>query len=71
VLGLAEFDEVIFRSQIKQMQVPEANKVIYIFQDGREVEAVWQDRSRKSSWDDKKKQQARERVLTYQRGDLK
>ena len=71
VLGLAEFDEVIFRSQIKQMQVPEANKVIYIFQDGREVEAVWQDRSRKSSWDDKKKQQARERVLAYQRGDLK
>jgi hypothetical protein len=53
------------------MQVPEANKVIYIFQDGREIEAVWQDRSRKSSWDDNKKQQARERVLAFQRGDLK
>jgi DNA invertase Pin-like site-specific DNA recombinase len=71
VLGLAEFDEEVFKAQIKQMRVPEASKVIYIFQDGREVEALWQDRSRKSSWDDEKKQQARERALAYQRGDLK
>lgn len=71
VLGLPEFDEGVFLSKIKQMQVPQANKVIYIFQDGHEVETTWQDRSRKSSWDDKKKQRARERALAYQRGDLK
>lgn len=70
VLGLAEFDEAVFRSQIKQMQVPEANKVIYIFQDGREVKAAWQDRSRQSSWSNDKKQQARKRALKQQRGDL-
>jgi site-specific DNA recombinase len=68
VLGLAEFDEVIFRSQIKQMQVPEANKVVYIFQDDREVETVWQNRSRKFSWTEKAKLKARERALAHQKG---
>lgn len=62
VLSLAEFDEAVFRSQIKQMQVPEANKVIYIFQDGHEVEALWQDRSRKLSWTDDRRQAAREKA---------
>ena len=68
VLGLEEFDEVIFRSQIKQMQVPEANKVVYIFQDDREVETVWQNRSRKFSWTEKAKLKARERALAHQKG---
>lgn len=71
VLGGSKFNDAIFLEQIEEIRVAELNKLIYIFQDGREVEAVWQDRSRKSSWDDKKKQQARERALAYQRGDLK
>ena len=68
VLGLEQFDETVFRSQVKQMQVPEANKVIYIFQDGREVETVWQNRSRKFSWTEEAKLEARDRALAYQKG---
>ncbi len=71
VLGLAEFDETVFRSQINRMRVPEANKVTFIFQEGNVVEAVWEDRSRKSSWSEEAKQKARERALALQRGDSK
>lgn len=70
VLGLEQFDETAFISQIKQMRVPEANRIIYIFRDGHEVEAIWQDRSRRTSWSDEAKKQARERTLAQQRGDL-
>ncbi len=46
VLGLAEFDEFEFKEQIIEMRIPEPNKVIYVFKDGHEVEAVWHDKSR-------------------------
>jgi len=69
ILGLDEFDEKVFKSQIDWMVVPEANKVVYIFRDGRDVEANWQDRSRKSSWTNEGKEKARERALAFQRGD--
>lgn len=71
VLKLPQYNDVVFQEQIKEIWVGKLNKLIYIFQDGREVEAVWQDRSRKLSWDDDKKQQARERTHANQRGDLK
>ena len=68
VLGLEQFDEVVFRSLVKHMQVPEANKVIYIFHNGREVETVWQNRSRKFSWTEEARLEARDRALAYQKG---
>ncbi len=70
VLGMVDFDEALFQSRIKHMRVPEANKIVYIFRDGYEVEAVWQDRSRKSSWTDEAKQKAQERALDRHRRDL-
>lgn len=71
VLGFAEFDEKVFREQIKEMRVPEPNRIVYYFHDGRETEVTWQDKSRKSSWTDEAKKQAREKALAYQRGKEK
>jgi len=61
VLGIPEFDEEIFETQVKEMRVYDLNQVAYVFHDGREVEATWQDKSRK--WSGEAKQLARERQL--------
>lgn len=63
VLGLAEFDETVFKKRVAVMKVPEPNSVVYVFHDGREVKAFWQDKSRQDSWTDAAKQQAREKAL--------
>lgn len=50
VLGLPEFDADVFKAQIKEIQVPSFNHLIYVFKDGRVVEREWQDKSRSTSW---------------------
>lgn len=50
VLGLTEFDADVFKAQIKEIQVPSFNHLVYIFKDGRVVEREWQDKSRSTSW---------------------
>ena len=66
VLGLEQFDEAVF-SPVKQIKVPKPNQLIYIFQDGREVETVWQNQSRKFSWTEEAKLEARDKALAYQK----
>jgi len=61
VLGTPEFDEVFFKTQVKEMRVYDLNQLVYVFHDGHKVEATWQDKSRK--WTEEAKQQARERQL--------
>lgn len=61
VLGLAEFDETIFKGQIAEMVILSPNKIIYRFRDGHEIETEWQDNSRRNSWTEEMKQAARER----------
>lgn len=65
VLNLHEFDPNIFKVQIKEIRVPEFFKVIFVFVDGRMVEKVWENKSRKDSWGEKEKQKAREQQLDY------
>ena len=67
VLGLSEFDTTIIQTQIKEIVIPESNKVVYRFRDGREVEAVWQDKSRRESWSDEARQLAHDRMIQQQR----
>jgi hypothetical protein len=50
------------------MIIPAPGRVLYIFNDGREQEAYWQNRSRKFSWTEQAKLEARERALAYRRG---
>ncbi|MCM1226041.1 MAG: recombinase family protein [Clostridium sp.] len=61
VLTLKEFDGEIFGSRIDKILVPAPNELIFIFHDGHEVSANWQDRSRSESWTDEMKKKARER----------
>lgn len=59
VLGLQKFDEVVFREQIERIEVPAFNHLVYVFKDGRREERVWQDKSRRDSWTEEMKEQAR------------
>lgn len=64
VLGLTAFDEAILNEKVKQIQIPAHHQVIFVLCNGSSVEKTWQDRSRKDSWDDEARQQARERQIT-------
>jgi hypothetical protein len=68
VLGLDDFDEKVYKEEIKEMIIPGPGRVVYLFQDGHKAEAPWKNRSRKFSWTDQAKQKAREKTLAYQRG---
>lgn len=52
VLGLSTFDESIFASQIKEIQVPAVDRLVFVFCDGHTEERVWQNPSRSLSWDE-------------------
>ena len=61
VLGIAEFDEEVFLNQIERIEVPAFNHLVYIFKDGHREERIWQDKSRRDSWTDEMREQARRR----------
>lgn len=63
VLGTADFDRDMLTAQIKEIQVPGHNRLIYVFHDGRTKEVTWQHKSRKESWTEEMKQKAREKTL--------
>ncbi|HCC34151.1 MAG TPA: recombinase family protein, partial [Ruminococcaceae bacterium] len=63
VLGLSAFDESVFAAQISDIRVPAHNTLVFVFRDGRRVEADWQNPSRRESWTKEMKQAARERQL--------
>ena len=58
VLGLREFDETLFFEQIDMIRVPAFNHLLFVLKDGFVVERVWQDKSRRDSWDEAMRQQA-------------
>jgi len=63
ILGIDEFDNNAFKANVKQIIVPSPNNLIFIMSDGRQIEKVWYDNSRKDSWTDEKKQKASERTV--------
>ena len=67
VLGLDTFDEGVFQEKIASMTVSGANQITYIFTDGQERTVSWKDRSRRESWTEEMRQQARERTLQQRR----
>jgi len=54
VLGMDSFD------QVSELIVPAPNKIIYVFENGRQLNAEWQDRSRRESWTDEMRKAAAE-----------
>lgn len=63
VLGIADLSREILQQQIKEIQVPQHNTLVYVFQDGNTEEVHWQNHSRRESWTKEMKQQAREHKL--------
>lgn len=62
-LGLEGLDESIVREQIKEIIVPKAFTLIYVFKNGTEKEVAWQHRSRRESWTPEMKESARQRTI--------
>lgn len=52
VLDTDDFDERLFSEKISEIQVPEANRLEFVFADGHIVYKTWLDRSRAESWTD-------------------
>ena len=64
-LGLSAFDEAVFREKIQSIYIPAPTQVIFVFRDGHTAECEWQDKARRDSWGEEKKQRARQRQLEY------
>lgn len=67
VLGLDAFDGDAFLSEIDHMEVPEPNRIIYVFKDGRTEERTWKDPSRRDSWTPEMREAARQKALKQRR----
>lgn len=63
VLGLPEWDREMLLGQVKEIQAPRHNALVYVFHDGRTEEVAWQNPSRRESWTEEMKQKAREKQL--------
>lgn len=63
VLGLKEWNRETLLGQVKEIQVPRHNALVYVFHDGHTKEVIWQNPSRKESWTKEMRQKARERQL--------
>ena len=62
-LGLDSFDRETLLEHITEIQVPEHNRLVYVFKDGHTQEITWQSLSRRESWTPEMKQKAREYEL--------
>jgi DNA invertase Pin-like site-specific DNA recombinase len=63
VFGTTELDRALLEKSISKIHIPGSNRIEYIFKDGRSVEVAWENPSRSESWDEAKRQAARERYL--------
>lgn len=63
VLQMTKFDQKIFMKQIKQIDVPEPNLLVFHLNDGSSVKRSWQDRSRRESWTPEMREEARRRAI--------
>lgn len=61
VLGISEFDENLFLSQVQQIMIPAPNQIKFIFHSGNTKTVEWQDRSRSESWTEEMRKKAGER----------
>lgn len=65
-LGLAEYDEAVFRVKVTAITVPDDGVLVFEFNERTQMTVTWEHRSRRESWTDEMKAAAREDAL---RGD--
>jgi hypothetical protein len=70
VFNLESFDEKLFKSKVKQIQVMPDNELIFIMFDGKEISYKWQT-SRRDAWTDEMKEKARIKQLSRYQGGTK
>lgn len=68
VLGLGEFDETTFKTCVHEILVPEAGKLIFIFNNGRKETVQWENPSRRKSWTPEMREAARQHALKRYQG---
>lgn len=61
VLGTSELNEELLKKSISEIQIPDHNRIVFLFKDGHSVEAAWENPSRRESWNEAMRQVARER----------
>lgn len=64
VLGTTELGMELLKKSLSEIRIPGHNRIEYIFKDGHSVEVAWENPSRRESWDEAKRQVARERQLS-------
>lgn len=67
VTGLDAFDGEIFKERIDHIEVPCANRLVFVFKDGCRAERTWKDRSRSESWTPEMREAARQKALKQRR----
>ena len=67
VLGVEEITRQVLQERLRQIIVPEHNRLIFQLKDGEEVDVRWQHPSRRLSWTPEMRQKARERALEQHR----
>lgn len=68
VLGIDEFDAIVFRERIRRIVVANGNRLIFHFADKTQQVRVWKDRSRSESWNTEMRENARQNALKRRRG---
>jgi len=63
VLGTDCFDGDLFRERVERIEVGTENQLNYILTDGTTVATVWEDRSRRESWTEDKREAARQAAM--------
>ncbi|MCM1167975.1 MAG: recombinase family protein [Ruminococcus sp.] len=63
MLKTTDWDRDTLIKSFSGILVPEHNRLVYMFKDGRRQEVEWQNPSRRESWTDEMKQAAREAAL--------
>jgi hypothetical protein len=68
VLKLKEFNEKAFKSNIKEIVIPENNSLVFVFLDGNSESINWQYKSRSESWSQEARQKVSEANKARKRG---
>ena len=65
VLNIKELDRDVIEDKLECIEVFKENKLLYHLKDGKTVERIWNDISRRDSWTEEMKKEARRKSLAY------
>jgi len=66
-LGVTDFDQLVLSEKISEIRAVSHSMLQFVFHNGHTVAVNWQNPSRRESWTEEMKQEARERQLRRQK----